>query len=1688
MPSELLPRDRKALFRERKNERSLSEGGGSNRWRDVKRPGGYGRSFPMLSEESFRGSGPLRSNDKMVDDESGRSFGKYGRSGRENRGGPFSQRGLNRHSSDAAAANLSLNGLASMQLDVNDKRLVDDVLKCNQIDLKDTHDKSGGVSGSCTGQKVNGENSLGSIDWKTLKWTRSGSMSSRGSGLSHSSSSKSMGVDSTETKSNSHPQNLSPLQSPSCDAAACASPAGAGASPAAALTEETSSRKKPRLGWGEGLAKFEKKKVDSPTDTAVKNGMLLSEKKVDSPSDTAVKNGMLLSENTTEHGRSHVINVPDRSPRLAGPLSCTSPATPSSVGCSSSLEDKSLVKAMDVETANLCGSPSESLNQCEDLSCNPVTLEETPIANLYPSINELVQRNDQGSTDSDFVKSTAMNKLLVLKADVSKRIEATESEIDSLETKLKLLISDTGSVHPHPASSSSLPVVCFNKHSEVGTSSNIIPRPDPLKTSGDCMKDGTCGASEGELAEGKDEDIDSPGTATSKFSENIYSGKPISQLDVLNPVGSSGNVSACRNDSEVKSLVYAVEEEGTESRPSRGNCHMLPNNVGVQTENVCDLIVASNRESAHEAFEVFRKLLPASSSSFHTPIVDNGPDLKIDPLVEEKFATRKRFMKFKERVITLKFRVFQHLWKEDLRLLSIKRSRAKPQKKFEFGTRILPCGYQKHRASIRSRFSSPAGNLSLVPTTQVINFASKLLEDSRTKICRSALNMPSLILDNREKIMSRFISSNGLVEDPCSLETERCIINPWTSEEKEIFLDKLSIFGKDFRKIASFLDNKTTADCVEFYYKNHKSDCFQKAKKKPEFAEKGKSYSKNTYLVTSSKRWNRDNNAASLDLLGAASAIAANDDDGLENQKCAPRLILGSCNSRTVRGDDVMSKRSSAINILGSERENVAADVLAGICGSLSSEAMSSCITSSIDIGEGYQERKCHPMRLKKRRSVTPEVAQDVDEGTCSDESCGEVDQADWTDEERSVFIQAVSSYGKDFAMISQCVRTKSSNQCKVFFSKARKCLGLDMMHPGSCSGGASLSDNCDGGGGADTEDASLVENGSGVKSGCKTDDDLSLSSSKAVQTETSPVGTINIHPDAGNSKKINNAGEIDIIVDKPEDGVSAGSQKNSGCLVLDGDNNSDGSESLAVKILENGFGTHTKTRPNEAAESGSREKPEVQEVSDIVKPSCMKGESGVNDDSSRAGEAGTGFSLLRNSFSGKGLEVIPLSDGNVTVSATGTLPGHDHINPVNLDTASFSVLQTPVIQDPVVQTEKSLKLTSNLLSGKTSNTHLNISVSAEDGYNKPPYQQSSMDHINRLNSLQAYQPSISTKKALNVDIGNYKPTQSHSISKVDENSYSDQLLQQDTYLPKSNGHGPKHTDMRSELHLLSQDHLKESSRRHRPRCLSDSDQPTRKGDVKLFGQILSHPSAQQKPNSRAEGKEDRDAKHAKSSENSYNLKITPSQNLDGILASTKFDHNSYLGLGDMGLPVRSFGFWDGNRIQTGYPPLPDSAILLARYPAAFGNYPPSSSNVEQQQLHRITDCNLNGASVMSARELGSSKGVADYQAYMNCDGAKVQPFAVDLKQQQNRYYSEMQRQRRGSEFDGVSSVQQQRGMVGLDVLGRGGILNGGGGPRNIVSDPVAAIRRHYAGEQYNGQIGNIIREEAWRSNGNVGR
>ena len=64
--------------------------------------------------------------------------------------------------------------------------------------------------------------------------------------------------------------------------------------------------------------------------------------------------------------------------------------------------------------------------------------------------------------------------------------------------------------------------------------------------------------------------------------------------------------------------------------------------------------------------------------------------------------------------------------------------------------------------------------------------------------------------------------SNQFVPDSRAFQDEADSVNPWSDIEKCIFLDRFTQYPKNFKKIGSFLRNKTTSDCVEFYYNSKK--------------------------------------------------------------------------------------------------------------------------------------------------------------------------------------------------------------------------------------------------------------------------------------------------------------------------------------------------------------------------------------------------------------------------------------------------------------------------------------------------------------------------------------------------------------------------------------------------------------------------------------------------------------------------------------------------------------------------------------------------------------------------------------------------------------------------------------------------------------------------------------------------
>ncbi|KVI09746.1 uncharacterized protein LOC112510223 isoform X2 [Cynara cardunculus var. scolymus] len=1571
MPPEPLPFDRKDFFKERKPSSSDPAGVVPARWREPpttpsSHPNNHGPFSYRLGgaggSSDFRR--PISGHGKQVGGgwhatavESGPREDKLCRndSSRENN-----------HSSSGALASISQKdrkGGNSRETTVsphgNFHPHPDFINSWDQLQSKDLHDKNNG-GGVCTtgGQRLENESSLGSsIDWKPLKWIRSGSLSSRGSGFSHSSSSKSIGMDSLDMKIDVPPGNSTPLQSPSGDAGPCLTPR----TPA----DEVSSRKKPRLGWGEGLAKYEKKKV-GPDDIVDK--------------DAETKNGTVDGVSSLEPLLPSP-NLPDKSPSLNGCSECASPATPYSFACSSSpgLEEKASTKtaAIDNDICNPCvPSCHVSHEHTEGSTFNLENLELTEVVNLSSSLNELLQSDDTSGPTSGFVRSTAMDKLQVWKADISRTLEITESEIDSLENELKLLVSDVGGSCSLPAASCSLPTKCNVKNTDRISGS----LPLRIIASGDTLTEKADGSVE--LAGVEDLDRESPGTATSKFVEpftlcDITPSDVVEQRDssCILHIRSENMEAKCSGDNVCNDILGVVTACGDGSQlPADGCMSLVPVSGDVhysRTDNLYELVFDSNKVLASVASDEFRKLLPSNQWCNYTPRVTN------DSQIKEKFAMRKRFLKFKERAITLKFRAFQYLWKEDLRLLSVPRFGAKSQKKFELSSRMGYPDYQKHRSSIRSRFSYPDGNLSLVPTREIIDYASKLLSDSHVRVHRNTLKMPSLILDKRERATSRFISDNGLVENPCDVELERSVINPWTSEEKEIFLDKFSLFGKDFRSIASFLEHKTVADCVEFYYKNHKSDRFQKTKKHPEFAKQGKSHSTNTYLVTSGKRWNREMNAASLDMLGAASAMAANVDGGKERrQKCPSKFYIGTSRDHKLqRVDGGILERSDNLVMSCNERETAAADVLAGICGSISSEALSSCITSLADPGDVYhQDRICQKLGgSSTRQPATPDGSQnDVDEETCSDDSCGgEMGPSDWTDEEKSSFLHALRSYGKDFSMISRCMRTRSRDQCKVFFSKARKCLGLDAIYLERGKEGTMGGNR---GGGSDHDDTCMVDSGSVIScdkssSEFKVDvEDLHSSDSKQELAESDRI-VASRESEFGSENLVSHGCEAE---NKPEIDLVGGKNSN-GNFEEAADSEATGAANIE-EASRNTYSEGSVRETNDQA-SASGAKAEVDTVDKVSSKICRE-EIQESEHQLASWNSNTSEVRALNACSAEDLNSASHysrgSSLDLSIDPGNSLELNGVENPCEGNNGFLA--SNLVCRDPIVSPHRKTLSQDDTSSGSLSfRKSLSQRSSSTDGYHLHLPKHSLMDCVESSHILRGYPVTVSTNKGVSGSLG-------QNEFKLDKSLPLEQCLPRDCSL---------------QMCTSSLSHEQRQGEVGKP------------GDVKLFGQILTNPLSNgkfEKPNGRK----------------SFNLKFD-NRSSDRNLASLDLDNHGF-GV-KKNVPLRSYGFWDGNRIQTGFSSLPpDSSVLLAKYPAAFGN------TTKLEESHSFVNEQLKG--FHQSREVNRCSNY--HNAYMSQEG--IQPFTVD-----KLLLSEIPR-RKDSE-----------------------------GGRVMVSDPVAAIRMHYAKttEQY---------------------
>ena len=106
------------------------------------------------------------------------------------------------------------------------------------------------------------------------------------------------------------------------------------------------------------------------------------------------------------------------------------------------------------------------------------------------------------------------------------------------------------------------------------------------------------------------------------------------------------------------------------------------------------------------------------------------------------------------------------------------------------------------------------------------NLVEQELELEEEKLRKSSI-VPPIIYDHWQR-KHQYFNQNGFIRrDAAEFYKERTQMPFWSAEEKQIFIEKFTQSPKNFGYISSFLENKTTEQCVQFYYMTKKTENYK---------------------------------------------------------------------------------------------------------------------------------------------------------------------------------------------------------------------------------------------------------------------------------------------------------------------------------------------------------------------------------------------------------------------------------------------------------------------------------------------------------------------------------------------------------------------------------------------------------------------------------------------------------------------------------------------------------------------------------------------------------------------------------------------------------------------------------------------------------------------------------------------
>uniref|UniRef100_A0A8D2LC93 Nuclear receptor corepressor 2 n=1 Tax=Varanus komodoensis TaxID=61221 RepID=A0A8D2LC93_VARKO len=436
-----------------------------------------------------------------------------------------------------------------------------------------------------------------------------------------------------------------------------------------------------------------------------------------------------------------------------------------------------------------------------------------------------------------------------------------------------------------------------------------------------------------------------------------------------------------------------LEEEA--AKPLEPERPISPPPIESKHRSLVQIIYDENRVSLGTINPLYNQ--PSDTRQYHE-------NIKINQAMRKKlilyFKRRNHARKQWEQKFCQRYDQLMEAWEKKVeRIENNPRRRAKESKVREYYEKQFP-EIRKHRElqeRMQSRVGQRGSGLSMSAArsehevSEIIDGLSE--QENLEKQMRQLAVIPPMLYDAEQQRI-KFINMNGLMDDPMKIYKDRQVMNMWSEQEKEAFREKFMQHPKNFGLIASFLERKTVADCVLYYYLTKKNENYKNLVRR-NYRRRGK----NQQMPRSSQD-EKDEKEKEKDMeKEEEKPEAENEKDELTKEK-----------NEDTSGED--NDEKEAVTSKGRKTANSQGRRKGRITRSMASEA------NNEEVAAPQQNAEIASLEMNE--------------------------SSRWTEEEMETAKKGLLEHGRNWSAIARMVGSKSVSQCKNFYFNYKKRQNLD--------------------------------------------------------------------------------------------------------------------------------------------------------------------------------------------------------------------------------------------------------------------------------------------------------------------------------------------------------------------------------------------------------------------------------------------------------------------------------------------------------------------------------------------------------------------------------------------------------------------------------------------------------------------